>query len=103
KIKKLYKDFDKDKIKVLDGLITDSAFMKISLEEIREDLIKNGFTELFVQGTQEFNRERPEVKIYTTLFQRYSNVMKQLIDLLPDEEKKEQKDELLEFLQKGKL
>ncbi|MEG1870874.1 MAG: hypothetical protein RR192_02620, partial [Peptostreptococcaceae bacterium] len=60
KIKKLYKDFDKDKIKVLDGLITDSAFMKISLEEIREDLIKNGFTELFVQGTQEFNRERPE-------------------------------------------
>ena len=103
RIKKLYKDFDKDKIKVLDGLINDAAFMKISLEEIRSDLVNNGLTELFTQGSQEFNRERPEVKIYTTLIQRYSNVMKQLIDLLPQEEKKEQKDELLEFLQKGKL
>lgn len=103
KVKKLYKDFPKDKVKVLDGLINDVAFMKISLEEIRSDLVENGLTELFTQGTQEFNRERPEVKIYTTLIQRYSNVMKQLIDLLPEEEKKEQKDELLEFLQNGKL
>ena len=103
RVKKLYKDFPKEKLKVIEGLINEVAFMKISLEETREDLVKNGMTELFVQGSQEFNRERPEVKIYTTLIQRYSNVMKQLIDLLPPEEKKEEKDELLEFLRKGKL
>lgn len=103
RVKKLYKDFPKEKLKVIEGLINEVAFMKISLEETREDLVKNGMTELFVQGSQEFNRERPEVKIYTTLIQRYSNVMKQLIDLLPPEEKKEEKDELLEFLSKGKL
>lgn len=103
KVKKLYVDFPKYKVKVLDGLINDAAFMKISLEEIRLDLLENGMIELFTQGSQEFNRERPEVKIYTTLVQRYSNVMKQLIDLLPEEQKKEEKDKLMEFLAKGKI
>lgn len=103
RIKKVYKDIPKEKLKVVEGLINEASFMKITLEETREDLLENGTTEKFEQGPNVYNRERPEVKIYTTLIQRYSNVMKQLIDLLPPEEKKEEKDELLEFLSKGKL
>ncbi|WP_286316181.1 hypothetical protein [Romboutsia ilealis] len=103
RIKKLYKDFPKEKSKVLEGLINESAFIKISLEELRDNLLKNGFTEVFEQGEQRFNRERPEVKIYTTFIQRYSNVMKQLIDLLPVEVKKEEADELLAFLNRNKI
>lgn len=103
KIKKIFKDFPKDKIKVLEGLISEAAFMKVSLEDTRLDLIKNGLTELFEQGEQSFNRERPEVKIYTTFMQRYSGVMKQLIDLLPVEVKKQESDALMEFIKKGKL
>ena len=102
-IKKLYKDLPKEKSKVLEGLINESAFIKVSLEELRDNLLKNGFTEVFEQGEQRFNRERPEVKIYTTFIQRYSNVMKQLIDLLPVEVKKEEADELLEFLNRNKI
>lgn len=103
RVKKIYKDFPKDKVKVLDGLIQEVSFMKISLEEMREDLLSNGLTETFEQGSQRFERERPQVKIYTTFMQRYSGVMKQLIDLLPEEQKKEEADQLLEFLQKGKI
>ena len=103
RIKKLYKEFPKDKTKVLEGLINEAAFIKVSLEELRENLLTNGFTEVFEQGEQRFNRERPEVKIYTTFIQRYSNVMKQLIDLLPPEVKKEESDELLEFLNRNKI
>lgn len=103
RVKKLYKDFPRDKVKAIEGLINEAAFMKITLQETRENLIKFGMTEMFEQGSQSFKRERPEVKIYTTLIQRYSNVMKQLIDLLPEEEKNEEKDELTEFLSKGKL
>lgn len=103
RVKKLYKDFPRDKVKAIEGLINEAVFMKITLQETREDLIKFGMTEMFEQGSQSFKRERPEVKIYTTLIQRYSNVMKQLIDLLPEQEKNEEKDELTEFLSKGKL
>ena len=103
KIKKIYKEFPKDKTKVIEGLINEAAFMKISLEDIREDLMKHGLTELFEQGEQSFNRERPEVKIYTTFMQRYAGVMKQLIDLLPIEVKKEEADALMNFIKKGKF
>ncbi|MBN1079222.1 hypothetical protein [Clostridium botulinum] len=103
RIKKLYKDFSKDKAKVLEGLMNEAAFMRICLEDLRIDLIKNGMTELFVQGDQEFMRERPEVKVYTNFIQKYSVVMKQLIDVLPVEIKKDEADALMEFIKKGKL
>ena len=103
RIKKLYKDFPKDKAKVLEGLMNEAAFMRISLEELRNDLIKNGMTELFEQGEQAFMRERPEVKVYTNFIQKYSVVMKQLIDVLPVEIKKEESDALMDFLKKGKI
>ena len=103
RVKKLYKDFSKDKAKSLEGLINEVSFMKVSLEELREDLLINGLTELFEQGPNQYKRERPEAKIYTSFIQRYSNTMKQLIDLLPEEDKKEETDELLAFLSKGKI
>ncbi|WP_251861959.1 hypothetical protein [Clostridium sp. Marseille-Q2269] len=103
RIKKLYKDFPKDKVKVLEGLINQASFMKISLEEVKSDLIKNGLTELFEQGDQCFDRERPNFKIYTSLMKIYTNAMKQLIDLLPVEVKKEETDALMEFIKKGKI
>lgn len=102
RIKKLYKDFNKDKARVLEGLIKEAAFMKVELEELRNDLLITGLTELFVQGEQCFNRERPESKLYTSFIQRYSQVMKQLIEMLPAEEKKEEETNLEKFVQKGK-
>ena len=102
RIKKIYKEFPKEKVKVLEGLITEASFMKTALEELREDILKNGYTELFEQGEQAFNRERPEVKIYTNFIQKYTVCMKQLIDLLPVEEKKIENDALIEFVKKGK-
>lgn len=103
RIKKIYKEFPKEKVKVLEGLITEASFMKTALEELREDILKNGYTELFEQGEQAFNRERPEVKIYTNFIQKYTVCMKQLIDLLPVEEKKIENDALIEFVKKGKI
>lgn len=103
RIKKLYKDFPKEKSKVFEGLINEVSFIRISLEEIRQDLIKHGLTELFEQGEQSFNREKPEVKIYSNFMKIYSSAMKQLIDLLPTEIKKDESDALMNFLQKGKI
>ncbi|WP_287508608.1 hypothetical protein [Veillonella sp.] len=102
KLKKLYKDFEKDKSKAIDGLINRAAFTKITLEELEEDLMVNGLTELFEQGEQSFMRERPETKQYTTFLQRYSQVMKQLLDLLPIELAKQEQDALAQYLERKK-
>ena len=102
RLKKLYKDFQKDKTKALEGLINNAAFLKITLDNLRDDLLTNGVTELFEQGEQCFNRERPEYKVYSTFIQRYATVMKQLIDILPSEVKQQENDSLADFVKRSK-
>lgn len=103
KFKKIFKGISKDKAKTLETLIGNAAFLRINLESLQEDLLKNGLTELFEQGEQAFMRERPEVKVYSTFLQRYTAVMKQLIDCMPPEVKKEEEDELMQFINKSKV
>ncbi|HGM1623642.1 TPA: hypothetical protein ACKOQC_003224, partial [Clostridioides difficile] len=103
RLKKNYKDLEKEKVKILDGLINEAAFLKISLEGTREILTKEGLTEIFKQGKQEFERERLQVKIYLNFMKLYSSVMKQLIDIIPSDKKQEEEDKLIEFMKKGRL
>lgn len=104
RIAKIYKNInmDKDITKVLDGLISDAAFMRVSLEEVKQKLIKEGLMEKFKNGSQEFMREKPEAKLFLNFMKQYSNTMKQLIDLMPVQVKDEEQNELLQFFQSGK-
>ncbi|MCE0775449.1 hypothetical protein LWF11_13115 [Clostridioides difficile] len=103
RLKKNYKDLEKEKNKILDGLVNEAAFLKISLEETREILIREGLTEIFKQGKQEFERERLQVKIYLNFMKLYTSVMRQLIDIIPSDKKQEEEDKLIEFIKKGRL
>ncbi|WP_026395310.1 hypothetical protein [Acetobacterium malicum] len=104
RIAKIYKNInmDKDITKVLDGLISDAAFMRVSLEEVKLKLIKEGLMEKFKNGSQEFMREKPEAKLFLNFMKQYSNTMKQLIDLMPVQVKDEEQDQLIQFFQSGK-
>lgn len=104
RIAKIYKNInmDRDITKVLDGLISDAAFMRVSLEEVKQKLIKEGMMEKFVNGSQEFMREKPEAKLFLNFMKQYANTMKQLIDLMPVQVKDEEQDQLLQFFQSGK-
>lgn len=101
RINKLYKDFPKSKRDFLEGLISSSAFLKVHLEDMQNDLLKNGMFEIFEQGSQRFERERPQTKTYSTYIQKYAGVQKQLIDILPSEVQKKETNDLAKFMQKG--
>lgn len=104
RIAKIYKNnnLDKDIIKVLEGLISDAAFMRVAIEETKAELIKNGMMEKFKNGSQVFWRERPESKVFLNFMKQYSSTMKQLIDLMPVGVKEEEQDKLLQFFQSRK-
>jgi hypothetical protein len=76
--------------------------MRVSLEEVKQKLIKEGMMEKFVNGSQEFMREKPEAKLFLNFMKQYANTMKQLIDLMPVQVKDEEQDQLLQFFQSGK-
>lgn len=69
------------------GLIERAAFMRVSLEDLEEDLNEGGFIEQFQQGRDQdpYERERPAARIYNSLNGGYQKIIKQLTDLLPKE------------------
>lgn len=80
----LFKNIDKRKRNVVQGLIERAAFMRVSLSDLEEDINENGFVEQFSQGNQEpYERKRPAADQYNTMSTNYSKVIKQLSDLLP--------------------
>ncbi len=103
KLKRLFKNLPKDKMKAADGLIQEAAFMKVTLEETRYIIDQEGIIEHFEQGAQKFLREHPATKVYNAMINRYATVCKQLFEMVPDPDAgKQAEDELMAFVKKAK-
>src|SRR5690606_13129931 len=101
RLKKVFAALPEDKRRVAEGLVKEAAFMRVTLEETRDVIDREGVIELFEQGAQRFLREHPATKVYASFINRYSTVIKQLIDLLPDDDKqKTETDELMAFVKR---
>lgn len=84
----LLKLIPEEKQLIAKKLITELNFMSSTLTQLRKMIKDQGAVELFKNGKQEMLRESPALKSYNTTIQRYSLLYKQLIDLLPKEERK---------------
>lgn len=94
RLKRNYKDIQKDKSAVVEGLIRRAAFMRATLEDMELDLDERGFVEMFQQGDQEpYERERPVARQYQQMNKNYQSIIKQLSDLLPKEPPKQKEDD----------
>lgn len=94
RLKRNYKDIQKDKSAVVEGLIRRAAFMRATLEDMELDLDERGFVEMFAQGDQEpYERERPVARQYQQMNKNYQSIIKQLSDLLPKEPPKQKEDD----------
>ena len=85
----LYQNIPTNKRELVDGLLWQAARLRVSLDDLYEDLKKNGNTEMFKQANDgvEFPRERPESKIFATRDKSYLAIIKKLDELLPVQKK----------------
>jgi len=85
RLKKIYKDIDKDKIGIVEGLIQRAAYMRVTLEDWERDIMENGHIEMFTQSekTAPYERERPVARLYNTMNKNYQSIINQLSSLLP--------------------
>lgn len=96
KLKKRLKDIPEDNRAMAKSIFNELLFMQETMEELKQHTKDKGAVTLFKQGKQEFLRENPALKTYNAMVQRYSQLYKQLSELLPVETT--QQDELLEFI-----
>lgn len=89
RLQKLYKDIPDSKKKVVEGLIVQAARLRVLLDEMWVDITEKGDYELFCQSEKQepYERERPVAKLYNSRNDSYQRIVKQLIDLLPEQPK----------------
>ena len=102
RLNRIYKTIPKNEKAVIEGLIRRAAYMRVTLEEMEEDLNINGYTESFTQSKDlaPYDRERPMARLYNTMNKNYQTIMKQLAEFVEKEPApaKEQSDGFEEFV-----
>ncbi len=97
KIKKLFKDVEKEKMPLIDKLVAELAFLQVTLNRLRTEVNQSGILENFEQGSQKFKRENSALKSYNATIKSYITVTKTLLELLPEPDKEIAGRELMEF------
>lgn len=77
---KLYDQIPENKKKLVEGLIREAARLKVSLDELWEDIQKNGNV---ITDEKGFEKERPTSAIFTSRDKSYRACIKHLDSLLP--------------------
>ena len=103
RITKIFKNVDKDVYDIAKNLIEEAAFMSATLKENRKYIEEHGVKEFYMNGKGQFGfKESVESKNYNAMIKNYTNLIKQLIDLLPKSDKKNAGEDLLKFIASGK-
>lgn len=90
KLNKIFAEIPDDKKELVEGLIQNAAFMHVELQDLQEEIKKNGAVIPCQSGNGfETIKDNPAQKAYTTMIARYSAVIGQLDGFLPSTKAKE--------------
>lgn len=102
KLNRIFKNIDEKRRKTVERLIDNAAFMAATLEDLQEDINTNGVISEYQNGENQWGTKKsPEVEVYNTMLKNYTSVIRQLTDLLPPKEVKENDDGFDAFLNSG--
>ncbi|MCM1264042.1 MAG: hypothetical protein NC313_15125 [Butyrivibrio sp.] len=93
RLKKLFKDIDENKKKLVESTIADVAFMAITMQDLQETIIRQGTTCEYKNGENQYGtKQSPDAQMYLQLSQKHTQAMKVLIDCLPKTERVQPKN-----------
>ena len=90
RLKRVFRDLDKNKRQTVESLIRNAAFMAVSLEELQEIINEEGYIVEYQNGeNQKGTKQSDAVKTHIAMTKNHAAIIKQLADLAPPEKKKE--------------
>ena len=102
RLKRLFKEIDDNKKKLVFTTIDDVAFMTITMQDLRDDIIRDGTTVEYKNGENQYGtKQSPDAQLYLQLSQKQTQAMKILLDCLPKDKKleiKAREDDFDEFV-----
>lgn len=90
RLRRIFRDLDKNKLQTVESLIKNAAFMAVSLEELQEIINEEGYTVEYQNGAnQSGTKQSDAVKTHIAMTKNHAAIIRQLCDLVPPEKKKE--------------
>ena len=94
RLKRLFKNIDENKKKLVFATIEDVAFMTVTMEDLREKIVRTGTTVTYKNGKNQYGKKQsPDAQLYLQMSQKQTQAMKILVDCLPKTEKPTNKDD----------
>lgn len=88
RLKRLFKDIDENKKRLVFSTIDDVAFMTITMQDLRENIIRDGTTCEYKNGDNQYGtKQSPDAQLYLQLSQKSTQAMKILVSCLPKTER----------------
>lgn len=89
RLKKLFAEIDESRKKLVFTTIEDVAFMTVTMQDLREKIVREGTTCEYKNGENQYGvKQSPDAQLYLQLSQKNTQAMKILVDCLPKQEKK---------------
>ena len=83
-----YKELPKNRMRLARKLIVRAAFMAVTLGDLEVKISAEGCTSEYQNGENQWGTKKsPEIDVYNTMVKNYAAVIKQLADMLPEEER----------------
>lgn len=85
--------------KLARDLIDRAAFMRISLEDLEAKISEDGCVSTYKNGENQYGTKKsPEVEVYNTMAKNYALLLRQIKDILPEEEHRTADDGFDDFV-----
>lgn len=96
RLMELFKDLEPNKKQTCLALIDRAAFITVSLQDLEEDLNKNGWTEYYQNGDKQSGwKKSAAADVHISLTKNLNTTIKQLLDLVPPAKQQSKLDELM--------
>ena len=84
RLKRLFKDIDENKKKLVQTTIEDVAFLTVTMQDLRENIIRDGTTVEYKNGENQYGtKQSPDAQMYLAMSQKQTQAMKILLDCMP--------------------
>lgn len=90
---KLYATLPENKLSIVTPLIQNAAFLKVTLEDLQEEINRQGCVDTYQNGKEQSGKKASaEISAYNTSLKNYTAIIEKLDRMLPPEQKRSKLD-----------
>lgn len=94
RLNKLFTEIDENKKKLVLTTMEDVAFLTVTMQDLRENIIRDGTQVEYKNGENQYGtKQSPDAQLYLQMSQKLTQAMKILLDCMPKPVKPEPKDD----------